>query len=156
MYACINLQHGRFVSPALRRLVCYAVFGHPVDAYKFYEYNYQQEYMPHRYLPEHVVLGEIPKPVDYREPAPSSIHGFKKHRDIRYHMAQAKDQGVGELGAPTACYQLRCDPASTKRFARRVHTSLCCAVNVFEACFVLRSHRSWQDAVTSTLVTNFF
>ncbi|KAF2654415.1 hypothetical protein K491DRAFT_600915 [Lophiostoma macrostomum CBS 122681] len=97
MYACDNIRHGRFVSRDLRRLVCYAIYGHPVDAYKFYEYNYQQEYMPHRYLPEHVVLGEIPKPLDYREPAPSSVLGFKKHRDIRYHMAQAKDQGVGEL-----------------------------------------------------------
>ena len=95
-HACTNIRYGCFVPHALRRLVCYAVFGNPVDAYKYFEYNYQQEYMPHRYLPEHVVLGEIPKPSEYSEPVPSSVPGWKKHRDIRYRMARANDQGVGE------------------------------------------------------------
>lgn len=92
---CNELRYGRFVNANLCRLVCYAVYGNPVDAYKFYEYNYQQEYMPHRYLPEHVVLGEISKPADYSEPTPSCVKGWRNHRDVRYRMARAKDQGVG-------------------------------------------------------------
>lgn len=91
-----DLAFGRPVSMALRKLICYAIWGNPVDAYKWYEYSYQQEYMPHRYLPEHVVLGHLPKPTDYTEPQPSCVGGWKRHGDVRYRMARAKDQGVGK------------------------------------------------------------
>jgi hypothetical protein len=94
--ACVDLSHGRFVSSGLRRLVCYAAWGNPVDAYKWYEYSYQQDYMPHRYLPEHVVLGEIPKPDGYIEPEPTIMKGWRRHREVRFRMAKAKDEGIGE------------------------------------------------------------
>jgi hypothetical protein len=94
--ACMDLSHGRSVNSGLRRLVCYAAWGNPVDAYKWYEYSYQQDYMPHRYLPEHVVLGEIPKPNDYSEPEPTIMKGWRRHREVRFRMAKAKDEGVGE------------------------------------------------------------
>jgi hypothetical protein len=94
--ACVDLSYGGFVNSGLRRLVCYAAWGNPVDAYKWYEYSYQQDYMPHRYLPEHVVLGEIPKPDDYIEPKPTIMKGWKRHREVRFRMAKAKDEGVGE------------------------------------------------------------
>jgi hypothetical protein len=61
------------------------VNGYPADAYKFYEYNYQEEYMPHRYLPEHVVLNDIPKPPTYTEPVPRS-EGWRSHALVRFHM----------------------------------------------------------------------
>jgi hypothetical protein len=96
LIACNDIRVGRGIAPNLRRLVCYAVWGNLVDAYKYYEYSYQQEYMPHRYLPEHVVLGEIPKPRGYTEPTPTSVRGWRRHREVRYRMARAKDQGVGE------------------------------------------------------------
>jgi hypothetical protein len=87
--------NGRHISSALRKLICYAVWGNPVDAYKFFEYSYQDEYMPHRYLAEHVVLGHVPKPTNYTEPRPSMLSGYKKHGDVRARMARANDQGVG-------------------------------------------------------------
>jgi hypothetical protein len=88
--------NGRHVSSGLRKLICYAVWGNPVDAYKWFEYSYQNEYMPHRYLPDHVVLSEVPKPSDYTEPRPSMLYGHKKHGDVRARMARANDQGVGK------------------------------------------------------------
>lgn len=96
------LACGRYTPVALRKLICYAVWGNPVDAYKWFEYSYQNEYMPHRYLPEHVVLGHVPKPADYTEPRPAVLTGHKKHGDVRARMAQANDQGVGGflLGVP--------------------------------------------------------
>lgn len=94
--ACNDLLSGRSILPGLMRLACYAIFGNPVDAYKFYEYNYQQEYMPHRYLPEHVVLLDVPKSAGYVEPEPSKLHGWMNHRHVRGKMAQARDQGVGK------------------------------------------------------------
>ncbi|KAF2832377.1 hypothetical protein CC86DRAFT_281524 [Ophiobolus disseminans] len=90
-----ELAHGGTIPVALRKLVCYAIWGNPVDAYKWFEYSYQREYMPHRYLPEHVVLGHIPKPAGYTEPRPLTDRSFKKHMDVRARMAQANDQGVG-------------------------------------------------------------
>lgn len=96
-FACDVILKDMPIPPELMRLVCYAIFGNPVDAYKFYEYNYQQEYMPHRYLPEHVVLLDVPKPEDYVEPEPSKLQGWRKHRYVRERMARAKDQGVGKL-----------------------------------------------------------
>jgi hypothetical protein len=91
-----DLVNGRPITVGLRKLICYAVWGNPVDAYKWFEYSYQNEYMPHRYLPEHVVLGHVPKPANYAEPRPSGLKGYKKHRDVRARMARANDQGVGE------------------------------------------------------------
>lgn len=41
---CAGVQDfidGQPVPIALRKLVCYAVWGHPVDAYKWYEFTYQ-------------------------------------------------------------------------------------------------------------------
>lgn len=90
-----ELACGGSISSALRKLVCYALWGNPVDAYKWFEYSYQKEYMPHRYLPEHVVLGHIPKPAVYKEPRPVTDHSFKKHGEVRARMARANDQGVG-------------------------------------------------------------
>jgi hypothetical protein len=91
-----ELVNGKMIPLALRKLICYAVWGNPVDAYKWFEYSYQIEYMPHRYLPEHVVLNHVPKPVDYNEPRASVLTGHKKHGDVRARMARANDQGVGE------------------------------------------------------------
>ncbi|KAF2110844.1 hypothetical protein BDV96DRAFT_583040 [Lophiotrema nucula] len=93
-FACIDMQAGRPVSTSLRRLVCYAVFGNPVDAYKWYEYSYQQDYLPHRYIPEHVVLADVPKPGTYTEPEPSVVKPWNTHADVRFRMARAKDEGV--------------------------------------------------------------
>jgi hypothetical protein len=91
-----ELVNGRTITIGLRKLMCYAVWGNPVDTYKWFEYSYQNEYMPHRYLPEHVVLGHVPKPDNYTEPRPSGSKGFKKHGCVRARMARANDQGVGE------------------------------------------------------------
>lgn len=103
-----DLVNGRHISVGLRKLICYAVWGNPVDAYKWFEYSYQNEYMPHRYLPEHVVLGHVPKPSNYTEPRPSGITGYKKHGDVRARMARANDQGVGK----SSC---RCRPLTMLR-----------------------------------------
>jgi hypothetical protein len=119
-----ELAEFRPISLALRKLVCYAVWGNPVDAYKWYEYSYQNEYMPHRYvwsgccswdvmggreglqrvlslttfryLPEHVVLVNIPKAKDVSVPRPHHLSSYKNHIDVRARMARANDQGVGE------------------------------------------------------------
>ncbi|OCL05369.1 hypothetical protein AOQ84DRAFT_252231, partial [Glonium stellatum] len=100
--ACQELKARITVPHRRRRLVAYAVFGNPVDTFKYYEYNYQTEWLAHRYLPEHVVLSEIPKPEDYTEPEPSVLgsrddpkpEGQREHRLTRLRMARAKDQGV--------------------------------------------------------------
>jgi hypothetical protein len=36
-----------------RKLISYCVWGNLVNAFKFYEYNFQETWLPHRYLPEH-------------------------------------------------------------------------------------------------------
>jgi hypothetical protein len=97
-----NLAYGRPVPLALRKLVCYALWGNPVDAYKWFEYSYQNEYMPHRYLPEHVVLGHLPKPTNCEDPRPSVLTGCRRHGDVRARMARANDQGVSEC---SRCYR---------------------------------------------------
>jgi hypothetical protein len=98
VYASIReWVNGRHISSALRKLICYAVWGNPVDAYKFFEYSYQDEFMPHRYLAEHVVLGHVPKSTNYNEPRPSMLSGYRKHGDVRARMARANDQGVGKF-----------------------------------------------------------
>ena len=47
------LSHGAKVPYEQRKLVALALYGNAVDTYKFYEYNYQREYLAHYYLPEH-------------------------------------------------------------------------------------------------------
>lgn len=88
------LAYGDQLPLGLRKLVCYALWGNPVDAYKWFEYSYQKDYMPHRYLPEHVVLGHIPKPAG-KDPRPQTVTGYLKHGEVRARMARASDQGVG-------------------------------------------------------------
>jgi hypothetical protein len=90
------LVNGQQISLGLRKLVCYAVWGNPVDAYKHFEYSYQNEYMPHRYLPEHVILGHIPKPINYSKPRPTIDTSYKRHYPVRARMSRANDQGVGK------------------------------------------------------------
>jgi hypothetical protein len=90
------LVNGQNISLALRKLICYAVWGNPVDAYKHFEYSYQNEYMPHRYLPEHVTLGHISKPTNCSEPRPTIDTSFKRHYPVRARMSRANDQGVGK------------------------------------------------------------
>ena len=100
--ACEELRAGMLIPHRRRRLVLYAVFGNPVDAFKYYEYNYQTEWLAHRYLPEHVVLSEIPKPEYYTEPEPVVLvsgndrkpEGQRDHNSTRLRMARAKNQGV--------------------------------------------------------------
>lgn len=90
------LARGQPLSSGYRRLVCYAVWGNPSDAYKWYEYQLQEEYLPHRYLPEHVVLGHLPKLAGEAEAQPSSLNTSRRHMQVRYRMAKANDEGIGE------------------------------------------------------------
>jgi hypothetical protein len=97
VYAALQaIAYGRYIPVALRKLVCYAVWGNPVEAYKYYEYSFQDQYMPHKYLPEHIILQYAPKAPKYTEPLPTLLTGHKRHRIVRLHMARAKDQGVGK------------------------------------------------------------
>ena len=48
-----ELYHGQRITYGQRKLIAHAVYGNLVDAYKFYEYNYQKDWLPHRYLAEH-------------------------------------------------------------------------------------------------------
>ncbi|KAJ4332862.1 hypothetical protein N0V87_008075 [Didymella glomerata] len=89
------LGTGQPVNPGWRRLICYAIWGNPVDAYKWYEYQLQEEYLPHRYLPEHVVLGHLPKFAGEAAAQPSSRNTSKRHMQVRYRMARANDEGIG-------------------------------------------------------------
>jgi hypothetical protein len=90
-----ELTRGRSISVALRKLVSYAVWGNAVDAYKFWEYSYQEEYLAHRYLPLHSVLTHLSEPADENEPLPSVFGCSGRHRYVRRRMARANDQGVG-------------------------------------------------------------
>jgi hypothetical protein len=91
-----KLSLGRPIPSGYRRLVCYAVWGNPSDAYKWYEYQLQEEYLPHRYLPEHVILRNLPKLAGDAIPLPSSLDNPSRHKDVRYKMARANDGGVGK------------------------------------------------------------
>jgi hypothetical protein len=46
--------------------------------------------MPHRYLPEHVVLNEISKPASYTEPLPSAVHASMAMFDIAWRAPKTK------------------------------------------------------------------
>jgi hypothetical protein len=53
--------------------------------------------MPHRYLPEHVVLSDAPKPMGYTQPLPCVVECSRKYAYVRARMARANDDGVGKL-----------------------------------------------------------
>ena len=96
---------GQPVNSCWRRLICYAVWGNPADAYKWYEYQLQEEYLPHRYLPEHVVLGHLPKLAGEAAAQPLSLNTSRHHMQVRYRMARANDEGLGEyLKQPVYTY----------------------------------------------------
>ncbi|KAF2030224.1 hypothetical protein EK21DRAFT_65908 [Setomelanomma holmii] len=117
-----DLAYGRAVTLALRKLICYALWGNPVDAYKWFEYSYQKEFMPHRYLPEHVILGHLPKPSNLQEPRPSTfLNGHKKHGDVRARMAHANDQGVGRWSFAHAFQNLPSSVLNSSRCFGRPH-----------------------------------
>lgn len=92
-----ELSLGRLLPSGHRRLICYAIWGNPSDAYKWYEYSLQEEYLPHRYLPEHVVLGHVPKLGGEAEPQPSILNSSRRHMDARYRMARANDEGISKF-----------------------------------------------------------
>ncbi|KAF1358534.1 hypothetical protein EJ07DRAFT_179751 [Lizonia empirigonia] len=92
-----ELSLGRPVSAGYRRLICYALWGNPSDAYKWYEYSLQDDYLPHRYLPEHVVLGHIPKLAGEANLRPSILGTSRRHMRVRFRMARANDQGIDVL-----------------------------------------------------------
>lgn len=92
-----ELSLGRPVSAGYRRLICYALWGNPSDAYKWYEYSLQDDYLPHRYLPEHVVLAHIPMLAGEAHPRPSILGTSRRHMRVRFRMARANDQGIGEF-----------------------------------------------------------
>ncbi|OJD34594.1 uncharacterized protein BKCO1_2200043 [Diplodia corticola] len=97
---CYQIQCGMFVKFADRKLVAYALWGNPIDAYKYFEYNYQTTWLKHRYLPEHIELDKVPKGIDYTLPVPSvmgSDEGHRSHRMTRLRMARAQDNGVDVL-----------------------------------------------------------
>lgn len=98
-----RLKFGGSVPSRLLKLISYCVWGNPVDTYKFFEYTYQREYLPHRYVPEHVVLGQIPKFEDYTEPQPSMTGTWMRYGYIRYRMARARDQDVGKVHTTLLC-----------------------------------------------------
>lgn len=112
-----EISFGQTLSSGHRRLICYAVWGNPSDAYKWYEYHLQEEYLPHRYLPEHVVLGHLPKLAGDAVPQPSSLHRSGRHKGVRYRMARANDEGIGES----------CDGSTSwKHFLEATVTSCIC------------------------------
>lgn len=88
---------GRSVRLGLRKLICYALWGNPVDAYKWYQYQYQETNLSLCYLPEHLVLMEIPKADNYFSPRPDVTYGSKKYGYIRNSMARAHDEGIGRV-----------------------------------------------------------
>ncbi|KAH6621891.1 hypothetical protein C7974DRAFT_414573 [Boeremia exigua] len=92
-----ELSRGRLLPWGYRRLICYAVWGNPSDAYKWFEYHLQEDYLPHRYLPEHVVLGHVPMLVGEGDPQPSSLGTSGRHMDVRFRMARANDKGIDVL-----------------------------------------------------------
>lgn len=97
---CYKIQCGIQVKNADRKLVAYAIWGNPVDAFKYYEYSYQTVWLKHKYLPEHVVLEEVPKTDNYTLPAPSVLgpdEGHRSHLFTRKRMAKAQDDGIDVL-----------------------------------------------------------
>jgi hypothetical protein len=75
----------------------YAIRGNPIDAYKFFEYNYQEDFMAHHYLPDHAILAHVPKPKGYTQPCASAFEFDKRNSKVRLRMACAQDQGLDVL-----------------------------------------------------------
>lgn len=96
-FAVNELRRGRSIMADMSRLVCYAIYGNPVDAYKFYQFRYQEKDTPTRYLPKHIVLRhKLERQVHVGPPPiPSAVDYCSRHRAVRYRMARANDQGVG-------------------------------------------------------------
>lgn len=94
-----KLALGRPVNYDLRKLICYAIWGNPVDAYKWFRYSYQLDNLKDHYLPEHIILVQAPKPRGYAEPQPSVpvSYACMEHRRVRRRMARARDQGIGKF-----------------------------------------------------------
>ncbi|KAF9697542.1 hypothetical protein EKO04_004109 [Ascochyta lentis] len=92
-----ELSLGQPIPAGYRQLICYAIWGNPSDAYKWYEYSLQEEYLPHRYLPEHVVLGHVPNLSGEAKPQPSILKSSRRHMNVRYRMARANDEGIDVL-----------------------------------------------------------
>ncbi|KAJ4331303.1 hypothetical protein N0V95_009904 [Ascochyta clinopodiicola] len=111
-----TMSLGRAVPSGYRQLICYAIWGNPSDAYKWYEYSLQEEYLPHRYLPEHVVLGHVPKLAGKAEPQPSILDSSRRHMDVRYRMARANDEGIDVLDVLMAEFRA----ALVRRSFRRI------------------------------------
>ncbi|KAJ4372987.1 hypothetical protein N0V83_003278 [Neocucurbitaria cava] len=65
-----KLALGRPVNYDLRKLICYAIWGNPVDAYKWFRYSYQLDNLKDHYLPEHIILVQAPNFRGYAEPQP--------------------------------------------------------------------------------------
>ncbi|KAK4543183.1 hypothetical protein LTR36_005733 [Oleoguttula mirabilis] len=96
-----TLYRGERVTFAQRKLIGYTLYGNVVDAYKYFEYNYQEEWLAHRYLPEHVVLSELPKKDNYTMPMPRQMaqacedeEAQRSNPHTRARMARANDAGV--------------------------------------------------------------
>jgi hypothetical protein len=102
----------------------YAVFGNPVDAYKYFEYTHQPEFLPHRYLPDHIILCSVPKPEDYKEPKPSVIGASRRHAKVRMLMAWSNDQGVDVIDVLLKEYKL----ALLRKGHGRVEVDRLCAI----------------------------
>ncbi|KAK5126136.1 hypothetical protein LTR85_011491 [Meristemomyces frigidus] len=96
------LYHGERVTFAQRKLIGYTLYGNVVDAFKYFEYDYQEEWLAHRYLPEHVVLSELPKKENYcmptarqlARPDEDSQENLRSHGPTRARMARANDADV--------------------------------------------------------------
>lgn len=120
---CNILMQGGRLSHAQRTLVVLAMFGNVVDAYKYYEYNYQTDWLPHRYLPEHVMLLELPKS-QLAGPVPHHINRsgrecgrISSHHLTRARMARAHDAGVDVLDVLRRDLEAECVRSGLKRWA---------------------------------------
>ncbi|KAF2084261.1 hypothetical protein K490DRAFT_59685 [Saccharata proteae CBS 121410] len=56
-----KVQKGHLIHLKDRKLLQYALWGNPVDAYKQYEFHHQLRRLRHHYVPDHTVLEAIPK-----------------------------------------------------------------------------------------------
>ena len=84
-------------APVTLRRVTFEHRSLTLSTTEWYEYNIQEDYITHLYLPEHVVLNAIPKPANYTKPAPLASDVPMKHSHVRARMARANDEGVGKL-----------------------------------------------------------
>lgn len=136
---CNGLRSGVHLTWTQRLLVTLSLFGNPVDAYKHFEYNYQTEWLPHRYLPEHVVLSELPKQEDYSEPTPRVTapiglpddEVMRTHLGTRARMARACDAGVDVIDVlledlVAACVKRGCRRLEAQQIKQRAQAAIDC------------------------------